>query len=343
MLALLGPSGAGKSTLLSAITGLVRPDVGQIYLGDRDISQAPVSGRGIGMVFQDYSLFSSMSVKENLAFPLVAREVRDIKSFLIWPMARRRRELIRSKVDWMLELLRLSAHAGKKPSQLSGGEQQRVALGRALIFDPELLCLDEPFSALDKDLRTMLQLEIRRLQQTLSKTMIYVTHDQAEALATADRIAIINCGNLEQVGYPRDVYDFPKNRFVASFLGDCNILDLENRVSCIGEYGERAVYTKCGTRFLIRQGAAGSTHSIGVRPENLRIGVNPSSTMPNHEATIRSVVFKGASSQIQVELTSGDKLLVLVYGEGLRYRPGDKVFVGYDPKSVFVLQDTTLC
>jgi len=207
---IIGPSGSGKSTLLGLVAGFVPPTGGRIEIDGNDIAGLPPYERNIGMVFQNYALFPHMSVAENLAFPLKLRKV---------PAGE-----VEERVDKMLATVRLAEMGGRKPSQLSGGQQQRVALARAAIYDPRILLMDEPLGALDKNLREDMQLEIKQFHRQIEGTVLYVTHDQDEAAAMSDRIAIMNHGRIEQCGAPRDLYEHPQNAFVASFLGNANLL-----------------------------------------------------------------------------------------------------------------------
>ena len=211
-LTLLGPSGSGKTTFLMILAGFVTPSSGLLTKDGTDITKLPAEKRAFGMVFQGYALFPHMSVESNIAFPLQiqGKSGPDIKA----------------RVDAMVDKVGLRGHEKKRPADLSGGQQQRVALARALAFEPSVLLLDEPFSALDKNLRGSMQDEVRRLHQETGTTFVFVTHDQEEALALSTRVAIFNHGKLQQLASPRDVYERPANRFVAEFLGDINILPL---------------------------------------------------------------------------------------------------------------------
>jgi putative spermidine/putrescine transport system ATP-binding protein len=209
-LTLLGPSGSGKTTLLNIAAGYVEPSVGRVLIGERDVTSLPPRRRNVGMVFQSYALFPHLSVAENVAYGLRVRGVS-------------RRE-IQKRVDAALEMVDLAGFGDRSPRQLSGGQQQRVALARALVIEPDVLLLDEPLGALDRQLRKHVQLEIRRLHQRLGRTMIYVTHDQEEALVMSDRIAVMRDGRIEQIGSGRELYETPANTFVARFLGESNLV-----------------------------------------------------------------------------------------------------------------------
>ena len=207
---LLGPSGSGKTTLLMMIAGFEVPDAGSIHIGGREVTRTEPNERNVGMVFQRYALFPHLSVADNIAFPLRMRKLQKAQ--------------IARKVEQALERVRLGGYDARKPDQLSGGQQQRVALARATVFDPPVILMDEPLGALDKKLREQMQIEIKHLQRELGSTVIYVTHDQQEALTMSDRVAVMNQGLIEQVSAPRDLYDHPSSAFVADFVGDTNWL-----------------------------------------------------------------------------------------------------------------------
>src|SRR5690606_1603084 len=210
---LLGPSGSGKTTFLMILAGFENPTDGRLTLDGRDVTAMPAEKRAFGMVFQGYALFPHMSVADNIAFPLKVQ--------------RRSAAEARARVDEMVGMVGLAGHAHKRPAALSGGQQQRVALARPLAYEPPVLLLDEPFSALDKNLRGQMQDEVRRLHRETGTTFVFVTHDQSEALALSSRVAIFDHGRLQQLATPREVYERPSNRFVAEFLGDINILALD--------------------------------------------------------------------------------------------------------------------
>jgi spermidine/putrescine ABC transporter ATP-binding subunit len=207
---LLGPSGSGKTTTLMMVAGFVRPDGGNILLDGEDIAPVPPQKRGFGMVFQNYAIFPHLNVFENIAFPLRARH---------WA-----KDVIGDRVSWALDLVRLGRFADRDARQLSGGQQQRVALARAIVFHPPVVLMDEPLGALDKNLRFEMQVEIKEIQQRLGMTVLYVTHDQEEAMSMSDRIAIMNHGRIDQVGPPGEVYERPTNPFVGRFLGEANLI-----------------------------------------------------------------------------------------------------------------------
>ena len=210
-LTLLGPSGSGKTTLLNMIAGFFRPTNGVILIGEKDITVLPPEKRDVGMTFQNYALFPHMTVAENIAFPLKMKKVP--------------RQEIADRIKKALELVRLSGFESRHPKQLSGGQQQRISLARSIVFDPSLLLMDEPLGALDKKLRQHMQLELKQLQRKLQMTVVYVTHDQEEALTMSDRIAVMNEGRIEQIDTPDEIYQHPKNWFVADFIGESNFIN----------------------------------------------------------------------------------------------------------------------
>ena len=253
LLALLGPSGCGKSTTLRMVAGFVPPSAGRIFFGERDVTHAPPHARDTGMVFQGYALFMHMSVAENVAFGLQMRKVP------------RNEQAVRVKEA--LRLVQLDHLADRRPAALSGGQQQRVALARALIVQPTVFLLDEPMSNLDARLRTEVRLEIRALQQRLGLTTLLVTHDQEEALTTADRLVVMDHGRVRQIGTPQQVYEKPVDQFVANFIGRCNLVP--GRVEAPGRFRAGAEVMPCAST----DAPAGSPDlALMVRPDRVRIG-----------------------------------------------------------------------
>jgi putative spermidine/putrescine transport system ATP-binding protein len=294
-LTLLGPSGSGKTTTLMMVAGLQQPDAGRITLNGVSVANLPPYRRDVGMVFQNYALFPHMTVRRNVAFPLEMRGT---------PAA----ELARL-VDDALALVKLPDHGERLPKQLSGGQQQRVALARAMVYRPALLLMDEPLGALDRKLREQLQLEIKRVHRERSISVLYVTHDQEEALTMSDRIAVFNKGRIEQIGTPEELYDRPATRFVASFIGDTNLI--VGRVLGVAD-GVCEVETAAGriaasARTPIEAGAA---VVVAVRPE--RVVLAPVRTAGTGlEGVIIEQVFLGTSRKYVVRLTDGTEVVVL--------------------------------
>lgn len=296
---LLGPSGSGKTTLLMIIAGFEEPSAGTLTLKGRSLGSVPSYRRNFGMVFQNYALFPHMTVAQNIAYPLRQRGFS--------------RQEIAEKVREAMKMVKLDALGDRSPRQLSGGQQQRVALARALVFSPELVLFDEPLGALDRRLREHMQLEIRRLHQELGITMIYVTHDQEEALVLSDRIAVFNQGRIQQVDRPSAIYERPASSFVANFIGENNRLDgTVERIE-----GEMCtVALRDGARVLARRIAdlaPGDATSLAIRPEQIRIGAveGAGSTMPNaFFADIVEMIYVGSRMRLRGRLGSGDLVTV---------------------------------
>jgi putative spermidine/putrescine transport system ATP-binding protein len=294
-LALLGPSGSGKTTFLMILAGFLPPSDGRLFSDGVDITDRPAELRAAGMVFQGYALFPHMSVESNIAFPLKVRKR---------PAAE-----IRQRVAEMIARVGLKGHETKLPSQLSGGQQQRVALARALVFEPGVLLLDEPFSALDKSLRGQMQAEMKRLHQETGTTFVFVTHDQSEALALASRVAIFDHGELLQVGTPEQVYDRPANRFVAEFLGEINMLPLNNVRQENG-----AATGVCEDRTVTVRGATDVTGDavLAVRPEYMTIRSEAEAGENGIAATTTASTYLGAATKLDLLTRQGTRLTVSV-------------------------------
>ncbi|UOQ59845.1 ABC transporter ATP-binding protein [Leucobacter rhizosphaerae] len=280
---LLGPSGSGKTTTLSMIAGFTVPTDGRVVCDGAEITSVPPHKRGLGMVFQNYSLFPHLTVRENVEFPLRQRGVA-------------KPERVKRALE-ALELVELSARANAKPTQLSGGQQQRVALARALVFQPRLLLMDEPFGALDRALRERLQLELRRLHRELGITVVFVTHDQEEALTLSDRIAVFNEGRIEQVGTPEELYERPATLFVARFIGESNAIT--------GEVRDGEFLSRHGVRVPAPQLSEGPAVAI-VRPERLRV-VAPDAPAGDCaiEGTVADITYLGAQSRLELDTAEG--------------------------------------
>ncbi|MFA5520653.1 MAG: ABC transporter ATP-binding protein [Castellaniella sp.] len=321
LLTILGPSGSGKTTLLKIIAGFEQPDTGCVKLGDEDVTDTTPARRGIGMVFQNYALFPHMTVAENIGFPLVMRKV---------PRATREKQ-----VEEALALIDLPGYGDRLPKQLSGGQQQRVALARAVVFGPRLLLLDEPFGALDRKLREQMQLEVCRLQRKLGLTAIFVTHDQEEALIMSDRIAIMDAGEIAQIGTPQEIYRYPVNRFVAGFIGESNLFPA--RMVSPGR-----AQTPDGMEVLVPASAAAPVEEIGLllRPERARnlVGEMGADTMVT--GTVLEVVYLGSSIKYRLRLEHGSELIVRwpLAGAGTEYAVGDTVRVGWDQDDIHLIE-----
>jgi ABC-type Fe3+/spermidine/putrescine transport system ATPase subunit len=338
-LALLGPSGCGKSTVLRMVAGLVEPDAGQVLLAGQDITRVPVHRRNLGLVFQSYALFPHMTVFENVAFGLRRRRVPEAE--------------LRPRVGRLLDLVRLGPLGGRHPRELSGGQQQRVAVARALVTEPAVLLLDEPLSNLDALLRDEMRVELKRLQERLATTMIFVTHDQAEALALSDRVVVMDRGRVEQVGRPEEVYRRPATPFVARFLGRANFLpgvvasrDAEGVTVALD--GGLAVHANG------RDGLAlGQPVQAAVRQESIRL-VRPvaepgpdggeaaapraaPARLNRFPATVVFHAFAGQAHHYVVQLAGGRELQVVAPGAAPAVARGAAIHVEWAPADVILL------
>jgi putative spermidine/putrescine transport system ATP-binding protein len=285
LLALLGPSGCGKTTLLRSVAGLERPDGGQVLIDGADMSDVPVRSRPIGMVFQHYALFPNLTVRQNIAFPLEVRGT---------PRGR-----TGARVDEMLALVRLEAQADRYPNQISGGQAQRCALGRALAPAPGVLLLDEPLSALDAVVRVRLRDEIRHVQQQVGITALYVTHDQSEAMAIADRVALMNHGRVEQLAAPAELYEEPTTQFAAAFVGSRNAVELPvegGRIRLAGAFDIAAPAGSNGRAVCF------------FRPEDVQVGPHPGD---GKVAELQMKVFLGSTTRLMLRATLGTRVLTL--------------------------------
>lgn len=281
----LGPSGCGKTTTLRMVAGFEIPTAGKIMLDGKDITDKAPNQRNVGMIFQSYALFPNMTVSQNIGFGLTVRKLE--------------KDVIKQRVDEMLSLINLEKHANKYPYQLSGGQQQRVSLARALANRPQVLLLDEPLSALDAKIRVSLRSEIRAIQKTLGITAIFVTHDQEEALSISDRIVVMNVGEMEQVGTPFEIYNFPKTRFVANFVGSLNTADAEVVDPAAG------VVSVDGIHFTSAEGTKdrkkGDKVKVAIRPERFSFASEQKKANVV-DCTIENITFLGAVVRIQVKI-----------------------------------------
>ena len=295
-LTLLGPSGSGKTTSLMMLAGFEPATHGEIFLNGKPINDVPPHKRGIGMVFQNYALFPHMTVAENLAFPLVVRKMA--------------KPDVEAKVRRTLEMVKLQGFEARKPGQLSGGQQQRVAVARALVFDPELVLMDEPLGALDKQLREQMQFEIKHIHENLGVTVVYVTHDQTEALTMSDRIAVFNDGVIQQLSSAEDLYDKPSNSFVAQFIGENNRLS-GTITKVIGDICTVKLDSGQDVKALkVVSGGVGTRSTLSLRPE--RIELNPSSKNYDNilNAKVQETVFIGDHVRLRLEVAGTDDFVV---------------------------------
>ena len=327
-LTLLGPSGSGKTTTLNIVAGFLEPTSGEVYINEEPATDKAPHLRNIGMVFQNYALWPHMTVFQNVAFPL--------------RMRKEKKATIRHRVEEALAMVRLQGLGTRLPRQLSGGQQQRVALARALVFNPPLLLMDEPLGALDKKLREQMQLEIKHLQKRLGITVIYVTHDQEEALFMSDRVAVTSGGTIVQIGTPVDLYNRPANRFVADFIGESNFLS--GKIQSIDASAQSChVVTDGG--FILR-GMLGHPARTGepvvaaIRPE--KIHVQETSASPGEDrgspASIVEAIYLGDWVKYRIELASGETLLVKIPGgsEDEVHSAGTRVLLAIAPRDVMV-------
>jgi spermidine/putrescine transport system ATP-binding protein len=328
---LLGPSGCGKTTTLRMIGGFEEPTSGLIELHGQDVTWLPPYQRNVNTVFQNYALFPHLNIYENVAFGLRRRGVNSAE--------------VKSRVTEMLELVELPGYERRKPSQISGGQAQRVALARALINRPAVLLLDEPLGALDLKLRKQMQVELKRIQQEVGITFIYVTHDQEEAMTMSDRIAVMSSGRYEQLGDPEELYERPTTRFVAGFLGVSNLLQgsLEGTAD---DYAVVRLRSGSGIRVPRALATGGADIEVGVRPEKIRLFSENGETPAGFNqltGLVKDASYVGVSTQYIVETSSGE--VITVYEQnverterGSLHRPGETVRLGWSPDHTFVVR-----
>jgi putative spermidine/putrescine transport system ATP-binding protein len=319
---LLGPSGSGKTTLLNLLAGFQRLDGGEILVDGKPVHNVPTHKRGFGVVFQSYALFPNMTVTQNVAFPL--------------RMAGVDRATTERRVAETLEIMRLSAHANKSPSEMSGGQQQRVAIARAIVMRPKVVLMDEPLSALDRRLRESIQIEIRDLHQTIGSTILFVTHDQGEALTMSDRIAVLDAGKIVQIGRPLEIYRHPSNRFVASFVGESNLIEAEimqKRGTTVTLKNRAGYVFETESRDAIDVGRV----TVLVRPERVAIFSEPA--VNSTPVTVTSAIFLGEILRIEAQMDGGDTLLIRCTDTARRPLPnvGDRLHVSWGSDDCWVL------
>lgn len=353
---LLGASGCGKTTTLRIIAGLEQPDSGSVWLEGQDVTALEPNRRDVNTVFQNYALFPHMNVAENIGYGLKIRKV---------PKGE-----IKKKVKEMLELVQLEGYEKRKPSELSGGQRQRVAIARALANNPRVLLLDEPLGALDLQLRRAMQLELKRLQKKLGITFIYITHDQEEAINMSDRIVVMNKGRFEQIGTPDEIYDHPRTSYVATFVGNANILK-GTVVSVSGSYAK----VKLGEQFAkVYIGAnqedqitetliPGEPVTLAVRSENIVLeenkkvfikestaearkdsGNKADNTDDNNEflvATVKEKNFAAGQLRVLLTLPDGNEITVSCFGMNTNIQPGQQIFWHFDPKAAVIVDKNT--
>ncbi|MCV6592356.1 MAG: ABC transporter ATP-binding protein [Silicimonas sp.] len=319
-LTLLGPSGSGKTTLLMVLAGFTRPDCGSLKFGDEEVIRKPPHLRDLGMTFQSYALFPHMSVAGNVGYPLRLRRV---------PKAE-----VARRVEEALETVQLGGFGERRIDQLSGGQRQRVAVARAIVFEPRILLMDEPLSALDKKLRDQMQIELRHLHEKLGMTTVYVTHDQREALTMSDRIAVVNHGRIMQLATPRDLYERPANRFVADFIGESTFLDVTRRSDGVAVEETPLILSEPlpEARDLVMM----------IRPERIRLSeTGPQDGANNFAATATEVVYQGDSYLLHADLAGGKQIAMrgAVTGKSVSSLPasGDKITLTIAPEDTVLI------
>ncbi|WP_139837859.1 ABC transporter ATP-binding protein [Roseovarius litorisediminis] len=319
-LTLLGPSGSGKTTLLMVLAGFTRPDNGSLKFGPDEVIRKAPHLRDVGMVFQNYALFPHMTVSGNVGYPLRLRKVPKPEAA--------------ARIERALDTVQLGGYGDRRIDQLSGGQKQRVALARSIVFEPRILLMDEPLSALDKKLRDRMQIELRHLHEKLGMTTVYVTHDQREALTMSDRIAVVNHGKIMQLATPQQLYDSPANRFVADFIGDSTFLPVTRK-------GSQVLY---GDTVLMHSGALPDTPTLAlmVRPERLRLAGADSADNANiFHATASEVVYQGDSYLMYARLSDGSEISLRgsIRGGTVTGLPavGDPVTLALDPADTILI------
>ena len=317
---LLGSSGCGKTTTLRIIAGLETPDSGQVFLDGKDVTDLAPEARDVNTVFQNYALFPHMTVADNIGYGLKLKKV---------PKAE-----IRKRVAEMLELVQLPGYEKRKPSELSGGQRQRVAIARSLVNNPKVLLLDEPLGALDLQLRRAMQLELKKLQKKLGITFVYITHDQEEAINMSDRIAVMNQGRFEQIGSPDEIYNHPKTSYVATFVGNANIL--KGTVEAM-ESDQVRVSLAGGTVLAAADGdvlQAGTPVTLAVRSENI---VLDETCQKGLDAEVVEKSFAGGLLRVVLKLTDGTEVIASRYGIDASVQPGQKVTCFFEPENAVLV------
>ena len=324
---LLGSSGSGKTTTLMMMAGFTTPTKGRISIGGHDVTALPPGKRDLGVVFQNYALFPHLTIAQNLAFPLELRS--------------KSKKEITDKVTTALEMVQLADKGGRYPRELSGGQQQRIALARAIIFEPQALLMDEPLGALDKNLREQMQMEIKRLHSALGATVVFVTHDQEEALTMSDRIAVMQDGRIAQIAPPREIYERPANRWVAEFIGQSNFLAgrIDGRdeaaYSVLLDSGER-VRAFGDTGMSVGQRVTGI-----LRPESVRLADTDTTSTASLKATVADSIYFGHKIKFSVKLPDGTLLVAQTSRDGHTAIPevGARVSLTWNPESIWLIDE----
>ena len=318
-LTLLGPSGSGKTTTLMMLAGFENPTSGEIFLDSKPISTITPHKRGIGMVFQNYALFPHMTVFENLAFPLRVRKISN--------------EEIDKQINKALSMVSLTTFENRMPNQLSGGQQQRVAVARALVFEPKLVLMDEPLGALDKNLRESMQYELKHIHESLGVTVVYVTHDQGEALTMSNRIAVFNDGYIQQLSSPDELYERPKNSFVAKFIGENNTINGEIVESNQNECKVKTQNGEIISAKPVTVKDVGQKTSLSLRPE--RVIINPEENIKNSfESSIQEIIYHGDHTRLRVNLLNHNDFILKVpnANNSVSLNNGNKIKIGWKPE-----------
>ena len=321
-LTMLGPSGSGKTTCLLMLAGFETATHGEILFDGKPINNIPPHKRGIGMVFQNYALFPHMTVGENLSFPLEVRKI-----------DKKNRE---EKVKTALEMVQMSEFINRKPAQLSGGQQQRIALARSLVFNPDLVLMDEPLGALDKQLREHMQYEIKNLHKKLGVTVVYVTHDQSEALTMSDRVAVFNDGQIQQLSTPAGLYEKPENAFVAQFIGENNkltgkIKSIDNNEVTVKTHQNlevKALKVNCGD--------VGSDTTLSIRPERIHLNKKYKNKV---NALVKQLIYHGDHIRCLIELDKENEFIVKIPNSNIQnnLQVGEKILLSWDSKDCHAL------
>lgn len=319
-ISLLGPSGSGKTTTLMMIAGFELPTSGRVLLDGRDITRLPPHRRDLGIIFQNYALFPHMTVAENVAYPLRMRRIGKVE--------------IKERVERVLAQVHLEQFAERMPHQLSGGQQQRVAIARALVFDPPVLLLDEPLGALDKKLRHHLRNEIKALHAEVGKTMIFVTHDQEEALTLSDRVVVMNEGKIRQVSPPQELYNHPADLFVASFVGDANLIPVKI-------VDNNAVLSGGEILALAEGEYVPGEATLCIRPENVRVTFEDGIPEGGMRATIEDSMYVGDATILMCKIASGTRVSAKVFNhaDGPRFQTGMTCALLWNPSAATVLRE----
>lgn len=325
-LTMLGPSGSGKTTCLMMLAGFEPATHGEIILDGQSINNVPPHKRDIGMVFQNYALFPHMTVRENLSFPLQVRGLNATDT--------------NSQVSKVLDMVQLGEFGDRRPAQLSGGQQQRVAVARALVFEPKLVLMDEPLGALDKQLRDQMQYEIKRIHETLGVTVVYVTHDQSEALTMSDRVAVFNEGVIQQLAPPAQLYEQPENAFVAQFIGENNTLN-----GTVGNINGKRCDVKLDTgeeivAKVVNSGASGSRTVLSLRPERVQVVTDNSELENQIPARIEELIYLGDHIRTRMTVANQSDFIVKIPNsrDHQQLKPGNTIRIGWRARDCHALE-----